>query len=330
MKSGFSFRRTEPAAVLEQFHDNIVKRNDRRAVFRFPAEGNGHASYLKYTFARTFGERIQNLLFPRARSEFHSARLLEKCGIPCVRCESWNYDFSGCSITSEALPETFLPFAEFWYGFSSPESRKTALKNVCLLLRALVENRLFHPDLHAGNIMIDRENFSLALVDPFGVRRTLFRPDPEHMLSCPLMMRPQFDPGELAEALSQAGLFGGNYGQALFALRRAARKAEESLAAEWPRRRRQILGGTSKFAVFDGTSKWVRNSAWFAPRTPPESGLVRQEYGAEEGENLWVDSFRRQLLREPLGKVPVFFEKAVGKSFLTWLEDENIFFFYGF
>ncbi|OGV31645.1 MAG: hypothetical protein A2020_05655 [Lentisphaerae bacterium GWF2_45_14] len=160
-----------PVQLLDTFISKagtLVKSNDIRQIYAF----DGY--YLKHESPISIAEKIRNVLCPKARSEFESALLLEKHSIPCAEYYGWGRNGEKTIICSKELADSVNAY-DMWFGnFAvNPDSptRQLFLENLCKFLRNFFESGLFHPDLHAGNLLVRKSDMEFFIVDPYGIRK---------------------------------------------------------------------------------------------------------------------------------------------------------------
>ena len=134
----------------------------------------------------------------------------------------------------------------------------------------------------------------------------------------------------IAEMLHDSGLFESKE-ETLKRLQEVEKQQQELVLGEWGKRRKQILSGTSKFATEVEPGIFYRNSACFTPFFQiPEDVLEEKELPAKEAEDLWVESFRCQLLKKKCDDLPLIYEKNDKKVKIYLLKNKKYSFFYGF
>lgn len=146
----------------------LVKSNDIREI-RLAG-----GFFVKYEKPLSIIARVANCFFPKAKSEFESAMLLESNGIHCVNYCGWGYSGSETIILSKELKDSENAY-EMWFGrlaFLPPDSpeRNQFLDNLALFLRNFFKKSLYHPDLHPGNLLVRKNGMEFFIVDPYGIK----------------------------------------------------------------------------------------------------------------------------------------------------------------
>ncbi len=219
-----------------------VKANPVRAVFR------RDGFYFKLEMPET-GNPVsfwRAVLFPRARSEFHSALALKKAGVPVVDAVGFGQSMTCSMLISREFPGALSVNdyfeREFGLGGRDPEA---FLDSWCGFIRKMLDSGFLHPDFHNGNVLYAPERNEFALVDVYGVRR---RPG-FHRRKMGRILR------EVREYLDDeafARLVGRCEFDAAFAdelLRYGAAHARR----EWPKRLKQFRRDYSKFVKLEGS-----------------------------------------------------------------------------
>jgi|GEM_PF-785977 len=182
----------------------------------------------------------------RLRGEWKSAKLLAHYGIPVVEHLGCGDSPEGGCLITRALPDSEAVAEYYWRTFvRDGEDPEPFLKRFIPFLRCLLTSGLFHPDLHIGNILYDRTNRRFALVDVRGVRKAgpldrYFRSYRMHRIV--MELREVLSRERQIRLIEECGI---PDAEAFYV--RALDREADALWREWPKRRRQILAGYSKF-----------------------------------------------------------------------------------
>lgn len=309
------------AKDLNKLSGQLVKKNKKRSVWRVTS-CNGRDYFVK---------REKKFRFPFTRSkaerEFNAFVLLEMKNLPCAEYAAWSSTLHDSIVVSCALPDSFCSLTQFWY--TREEVDFLFLRQLCDFLEMTAQAGIHHPDFHAGNLMTDGEN--IVMIDPVGIvsAKPTNSPPPEMLI--PLWLLFGEIPSEtIAKSLHKSGLYASDE-EALEFLLKMAEQQKELVEKEWEKRRRQILSGTSKFASEPIPGKFYRNNAWHMPILQySEDLLVSEEFSREEGEALWLSSFRDQLLKRSPDRIPIIYEIMGEKVKISFLKEKKYSFFYGF
>ena len=220
-----------------------VKANPVRAVFR----RDGFYFKLEMPEVNNPWRFWRAVLFPRARSEFHSACALRAAGVPVVEAVGF-----GQSLTCSLLVSREFPGAlsvndyferEFGRGGGDP---RAFLERCCVFVRRMLDSGFYHPDFHAGNVLYAPERDEFALVDVYGVRRNRFRFRARRIMGRILReFREYLDAAALVRLAECCG-FDAAYADELL------RYGAAHTRREWAKRLRQFRGDYPKFVRVEG------------------------------------------------------------------------------
>ena len=309
------------AENVENIQGSLIKKNSNRKVWLVTAE-DGNCYYIKR-------ERKFHLPFTvsKAEKEYRAYALLGEKGIPCADCCAWSTTFDDSILATRALPQTFCSLLKYWY--TKPEVDLNFLQKLCNFLAFVVKAGIYHPDFHSENLLSNGEY--IVMIDPVGVTEAEPTSSPSIRMLVPLtVMFGDIPMEEIAKTLHGSGLFDSQE-ETLKQLTLLQAQQRELIEQEWSKRERQILSGTSKFATEVEPGKFFRNSAWFAPLLRyPEKILEEKVLPESEANDLWLRSFRCQLLKEKCDEVPIIYEKTGANVKISLLKDKKYSFFYGF
>ncbi|MBO4491169.1 MAG: phosphotransferase [Lentisphaeria bacterium] len=305
----------DPLPDLSLFTDPgagcTVKRNPFRSVRRVTAP-DGAVFFVKHDVPRTAGRIFKEAVRPKALSEYRSGKLLRSAGIPCISFVALGRRFPESVLVSREL-KGYVSSLEFRYT-TSEEPLRRFLRALADMVRRMLEAKIVHPDFHAGNIMVRRDDPDvLCLLDPFGVRRSLrtpFRADCR--VFCDFADR--ISPDEARELFSIM-----EADPVLWEELKA--RARERILREWPRRAKQILGGRSKFLRLEtlgGNVYRIRNTPWFTEQPFSLENTVSEEMDPRQAEKIWLDSFRAAMLNEKQTRIPCAYRPCGERSFLYY------------
>jgi len=150
-----------------------VKRNRRRVVYRCSPPGGGPALYLKEDVASSLFDWAKTWFRCKAKEEFLALQAIRSAGVASVRPLGWLPTPRGGVLATEELLGRDLR-RTITAGVIG--GRTEFLEALADFVAGLVRAGVDHPDLHAGNIMVDGElaTPTFALLDLYGVR---LRPD---------------------------------------------------------------------------------------------------------------------------------------------------------
>ncbi len=155
---------------IQSDQTEVVKSGQHRVVYRLQLEtGEYFLKHFRVPDLRTFG---QNVIRPsRADLEWESARRVREAGIPTIDCVAMgersvagfildNY------LLTKAIPDV-IPLDEVLRDVlpSMDSRRQTRLRQLVTkrtgqILGRLHQSRLYHPDLHPGNILVSKSDLT--------------------------------------------------------------------------------------------------------------------------------------------------------------------------
>lgn len=272
----------------QYIRSNPVKKNPQRTVFTI----NG-LYYVKLFTPHKLEDKIREMMLPRARQEFEAGVELETAGIPVIRYLGWGRCLTSGMLVSAAEPEAYT----LWQ--LRREVTPKILSELARLTRQLIEKNYFHPDYHAGNILVTVDG-ELKLVDAYGIVRIGHYEfaQKSRMARIILGLKEFITDAQAVEFLVQAGLAN------------SASEAAENwneylvldgirLKKDWEKRSRQIISNYGKFVtVTDGIV--FRKMPDETPASLENAEI--NDYPAEEARKIWLDSFRFEIAGLPCRK----------------------------
>lgn len=195
---------------------------------------------------RTDGEYFYKL-DRRNRSfagEFAAAKLLEERHIPVVE-HLWHGRISaGTLLVTRTLPDA--PTVREYIATRIPDG--AFQRNFAAFIRAFLDSKLGHDDLHIGNILYATRERRFVLVDVRAVKKFRLRRFPYDICRAPLELRRHLRRDELCDMLELVGVPDPER-----FYDRAVKIEAAALNHEWQKRRAQILSGYPKFTRVDGS-----------------------------------------------------------------------------
>jgi hypothetical protein len=296
--------------------DSAVKKNPVRTVFRID-----DLFFVKVEQPFEFRRQIRSFLLPKAGREFLVARALEAEGVPVVKHLGWAKCGSSNMLLTEAVPDA-RSVLEYWYSeiVYGNKAKKKFLDGFCAFLKQFLDSGFYHPDFHIGNILYSPAKEEFLLVDVYGLSRPeklSVRQLDEHSRiilelagrlsdqeACELLLKIRDD-----FSLEEAQDF----------WRKGLEKKALAANKNWPKRRAQIQDNYSKFIEIvdkDDIEFLLRKQ----PGPVPAVALNRipgclngnnfdiMRLPHDEAEDLWLESFRLELLGIDHPR-PLVFEK---------------------
>lgn len=264
-----------------------IKRNPQRTVFRI--DGRYH---VKLFTPHKLDDKIRELLFPRAEREFMTGMELEAAGIPVIEYLGWGRNITRGMLVSATEPDA----RTLWQ--CRPGITPGLLEELAGLTRKLVEKNYFHPDYHAGNVLVTGNG--LKLVDVYGIMKIGAYGEAQKYQMCRILLgiKEFISNRQAVEFMVRAGLAAAS-GEAAEQWNEYLVLDGIFLKKDWEKRSRQILAGYGKFVVAEDRIVYRK-----MPDEAPAclDGADIREYPAEEAAALWLDSFRLEIAGLPCRK----------------------------
>lgn len=283
-----------------------VKGSELRDVFRVEMAGKGY--FVKYHHPDTLFQQVRSGIAPKAKKEFDTAHRLLAAGIPVAAPVGWGSCGSRSMLLTREVPGAQSARA-YWFGLEAAREdvRKRFLAALGAFLGKLLAAHVQHPDFHLGNLLVsaDRRRCRLTLVDVYGV--TLGDALDEEacfaMLRILGALRGEMRRAEVIEFLRLHAL-APTYPAASELWHRILVAEARQMERLWPKRRRQILAGSTKYlATVD-----ILGCPWRIRRgldSQPLVGVAEAEemdwrhlrydvrrLAPDAAEALWLTSFR--------------------------------------
>ncbi len=178
--------------IIDAFNDltkfEPIKENDKRKIIKVPSEDGDKTYYLKLHLVNKFADKIRVLFKNKARHEYESCLLLKQNNIPVANYFAWAINLNGETLIISEELENSQTARSYWYElsldkFNSPvvTNDNSTLKNyhaitqfideLTSLLKTFVEKKIYHPDLHLGNLLWDDVQEKLFVIDPYGISK---------------------------------------------------------------------------------------------------------------------------------------------------------------
>ena len=159
----------EKASIIKQAEDvikrgEIVKHNKKRTVYR----GNG--LYIKHDHPDCLVDKLKAIFFPKSKREFNSALLLKDLSIPVVPVLGWGKQRTNNYLITKEIKGSVL-LKDIFLNISNKDLNML-LTSLALFLNKLLTKKIYHPDLHSGNILVKKvkEEYNFYLLDLYGIK----------------------------------------------------------------------------------------------------------------------------------------------------------------
>jgi len=151
-----------------------VKHNRKRSVYALRSAASAVPSYfLKHDHPGQWGDIIRSWIYPKVLQEFRVLERLQENNVPAVKPVACAWRCGQGILITEALTGA-ATFMELWPRVQADQKRRQPLlAALAELVRRMIQARVFHPDLHFGNILVGERGQRLVcvLVDVHGVKR---------------------------------------------------------------------------------------------------------------------------------------------------------------
>lgn len=181
--------------------------------------------------------------------EFNSALLCEAENIPVVEHLAWGRSSEGSWLVTRAANGFVEAASLFRY-----RQENCVYEAMALFLKKVFNSGIWHPDLHAGNVLIEPDSCRCLLVDLHGVRKKNFfdRFRKYRMQRCIMEFRNTLSDLQMCRLITLCGIDGA---EKFFA--GALRREAALLQALMPKRRIQILKGYFKYTRIENSGRLV-------------------------------------------------------------------------
>ncbi len=203
---------------------------------------------------------------PKVLGEFRALTMLHEKGVPAVLPIACGWSGSQGILLTRALNDNFT-IGDLWPQVREDEKRRVRLlKGITILLKSMLQAKIFHPDLHFGNILaVEKEDGTrCVLVDVHGVKakRILLLAHKMIMLRMLAGLVHYINLSEIEELLQP--LFPEADSKSLENIwRDIIHAAARQIRHKWPGRRRKLLNYNGKSNSIcsiakkeDGTWRW--------------------------------------------------------------------------
>jgi len=284
--------------------NSVVKENPVRVVFKVE-----DLFYVKLEQPVDFWRKLRNFFSPKAAREFAIGRALEASGVPVVKHLGWAKSGFSNMLLTEAMPDS-CSVHEYWHNeiVYGNVSKKSFLDNFAEFLQIFFASGFYHPDFHLGNILYSPNTESFALVDVYGINRPSKLSEwqiDEHNRIFLELYRGLTDSEAIDFLMKVRNILTLDHAKNFW----EAGLIEKALKSErvWPKRQAQIEKNYSKFVEFLNISDnefLVRKIPGSVPAVSLDKvpnclngnyfDIIRLPFA--EAENIWLESFRLELL----------------------------------
>ena len=300
--------------VEEKF---TVKSDETTHVFKV-SDAAQRSYFVKHITPSSIREHLIAFFSSKVKNIYESSRLLRELELPCAEYPAWGRNGTESMILSVEIPETETAL-EYWFRTAAQNSAKR--REFVSVLAGLVADcaaaSVTMPDFSLDNILVKKDGSAMFLVNPLDAERIEGGLSPEDRLPYlnPFIeLRGEVSQENISIALHEAG-FSGNSMDVSEILRERIDAFEEEIEdGSWPDFAAHVLDGEGG-ALYRTVQKEnsllrVRNTIWRTPLPEPDdSNSTEESVSDEQAEEIWVDSFKAQLLRYHCARIPLSWEQ---------------------
>ncbi len=314
--------------VLPEVEKKYTVRADANTrVFRVQ-DSQKRTYFVKHISPNGLKEHLIAFFSTKAKLLYESAGLLRSAGIPCAEYPGWAKNGTESMTLSVEIPDT-LTALEYWFRTITHNTalRREFVANLAKLVASYSYASIVQRDLTLKHILIKNNGSALFIINPCEVERIdgpLSRDEQLALLKPFTELRGEISPETLSIALLENG-FAENSQDASELIHEVIDSVEEEIEEnDWPEISNRLLTEESwalSRILYDGDNAiHVRNTIWHSEIPVPDDSNSLAEYvSTEEAEQIWLDSFKAQLLRRHCPRVPLSWERrADGKNIVRY------------
>ena len=306
-----------------------VKTTDTARIFKVQ-DSKKRSYYVKHDTPNSIKEHLIAWFSSRAKILYESGQILKGAGIPCADYPGWGKSGTESMVLSVEIPDTMTAL-EYWFRIAPHSSavRREFLSNLSALIGLYAKNFIVQYDLSLENILIRTNGSEMYVINPGEVEKRyggLSRAEKIAILKPFVEMRGEISSDSATIAILESGVAEDSLDAS--DLWHDAIDAEEEDIEEnyWPENSDKVIlddSGPLCRIVRDGENvTHIRNTIWHSEiPLPDDSNSIAEEVSEEEAEKIWMDSFKAQLLRRQLPRVPLSWERrADGTNIIRYAD----------
>ncbi|UDQ98046.1 hypothetical protein AAEX28_13780 [Lentisphaerota bacterium WC36G] len=236
-----------------------VKENNKRKIFHIKIKNS--SCFLKLHLAKNFKAKVYSLFKNKALSEYNSCKLLQKKGFEVADYFAWGINTNGETLLISQELENSQTARSYYYNLTMDEFNRPLENNVGDVTKELkifieqlkellgnfIKKKIYHPDLHFGNLLWEVNKQKICLIDPYGIKkvRTYTAKQKFNVLGIIVGLRNYFSLEELAMFCVDIQLYE-TVEEALIFLEKYLQMQFDS-NKDWSKRFKQILAGRTKY-----------------------------------------------------------------------------------
>lgn len=275
---------------------------------------------VKHFFPDTLADHVVSFFSAKAKNIYRSALLLHEAGIPCVEYPGWAKSGTESMLLSEELPDT-VSALEYWYKTAIHDSalRREFVTNLSTLVMSFISASIKISNLSLEHILVRSNGSGMYILNPQDAESKEYDIAVEERLELLepfLELRGEIPLETIVIALLEAS-FANNFQELSDTLHDRIRAMEQPLKeGELPEWAEHVLsdktGPLCRVICDESTGNLirVRNTIWHQEiPLPDDSNSIMEEMNEERAKEIWSDSFKAQLLRNHLSRVPLSWEQ---------------------
>lgn len=295
-----------------------IKASD--STYMFKVEDLQKRRYVvKHFFPDSLADHVVAFFSAKAKNVYRSALLLHEAGVPCAEYPGWAKNGTESMLLSEELPDT-ISALEYWFKVAVHDSalRREFITKLSALIMAFISNSVRIRNFSLEHILVRSNGSGMYILNPHDaeyLEHGFTDEDRLELLDPILELRGEIPLETAVIALLEAS-FTDNAQELSDILHNRIIALEEPLKEgifpEWANHVNHEESGMLCRVLRDeetGTVLRVRNTIWYQEiPTPDDSNSTAEDLSEENAREIWLDSFKAQLLRNHLARVPLSWE----------------------
>lgn len=300
--------------VEEKF---TVKSDDTTQVFRVQ-DSRQRNYFVKHISPNSIREHLIAFFSSKAKNIFESSQLLHAEGIPCAICPGWAKNGTDSMLLSQEIPDT-VPALEYWFRTAAQDSarHREFVSVLADLTASCTTSSIIIPQISLDNILVRTDGSAMFIINPLDAEKkddSLSEDERLPYLNPFIELRGEISPEDMSIDLHESGFSGNSIDVAELLHERIDALEEEIENGSWPDYAAHVLEGEAgalyRTVTTPNSILRVRNTIWrTALPEPDDSNSTPEDFHDEKAEEVWIDSFKAQLLRYHCAKVPLSWEQ---------------------
>ena len=299
--------------VEEKF---TVKSDDTTRVFHVQ-DSMQRNYYVKHITPNSIREHLIAFFSSKAKNTFESSQLLKSEGIPSAEYPAWAKNGTESMILSLEIPDT-VPALEYWFKTAAQDSarHREFLSVLADLIANCAASSIIIPQISLDNILVRKDGSAMFIINPLDAEKKddgLSENERAPYLNPFIELRGEISPEDMSIDLHESGFYGNSIDISQMLREKIDEFEEEIENDNWPDYAAHVLEGEPG-ALYRTVTKpnsilRIRNTIWrTALPEPDDANSTPEDLHDEEAEEIWINSFKAQLLRYHCAKVPLSWE----------------------